>query len=422
MKKFKYISVILALSFTLFAFTACPGGGIMFGVHPNLPWGGDASLITEIKTFSVYVYCAQTPPTETGARLVLARGEVVQTLTGCDGVSYGSLCSISERGTHIHITTRMEITWEDETVPNHPNIGANRGLRDVLYSDVTFVRNSLEPLTSRRHLNAQTRPVYGGRPSFNNSHYVRTNFESEPRYISGVQTTANTSSIQIRQNTAGAFLNPVQHQTLPDTTLFCNEQLHYLIRGLQAVTPGSGITVPTHNAVENYIRYERASTNRQRRNAFVPTPVTLGAAAQVGLMPLNSTPAIEENTQVEPAIAARQAVEGFDFLGHFLDKETAAHRPIPNGLPQNVIDDMYTVLIDGTPHSLYIPIVPVTINLAQTPAGPTHTFFVTAPDVSFSNGQIHTSRLILQYGYSMFNIYGSRIFDFVYTLTDYSVE
>jgi len=396
----KSLGVILALSFVLFAFTGCPGGGIVFGVHPNLPWGGDAALITEIKTFDIIVWCSQTPSDADGNLTRLAEGELVQTLTGCDGSSYGSLCNHSTRGYHLHITTRQELRWN-----NHENAGANRNLTDVLYSSVSFERASLRPLTSTRHLMAQTRPEYDGNPAFNNSQLIKTNYEHYARVIDGVEVPARTSLVQVRRNLANtAWLNTTpQAQSLPDTVLFSNEQLHYLIRGLQAVNPGSGISVPTFNAVENYIRFERATTNSQRRNAVTTTGITFntgGVGSAVNIADYYYT--VGEGDDAESVYFLQNLLDyGYQRVAR-MDEET--NQPI-----------------EGE-YSTIIPIMPVTMNLAADPAGPSHNFILTAPNVRFANGQIHTSRLILGYFYSMYNIYGTRIFQFSYTLSNYSVE
>jgi len=391
MKKILFTFLII---FPLVFLTACGGAAPRFDVRTELPWG-DASHITETKTFRVEVFCALTPATSpTDRGLILAEGQLIQTITGCAGTTRGCDCSDDEltyvaagRYAHFRVATRMNLTWGD-----HANAGVNRGLTDILSTDVTFSRASLLPITSRRYANLGTRPAYDGAPSFNNSQYVRTNFEvategdSGYRYISGVLVAPRTSETRIRRNADGTWSNNVQIQQLADVDMFCNEQLHYLIRGLSGIDLGTQMTLPTHNPIENYLRGTSA-----------PTSVLAGGGMQIGHGRLSGFPALEE----------------FISRDDLTQRSETRTREYPEGSGINVEYTYYFYTFDVTS---------ATVALGGELSGPNHNFIMTAPNVTLYNDRIQTNRLILNYFYSVHNTYGTRIFDFAYTLIEYSVE
>jgi len=366
----KKLTLTILTIFAVFLLTACGAGGFTQPSLPEAPWGTPA-LVREIKTFNVNIYCAQTPPDEDRNNLVLANGTLIQTLEGCDGRSPGSRCRRYDLGEHLHVHTHFTLTWG-----THENAGLNAGLTDVIETRVSFTRNGLVPIASERA--ATLAPRYeDGVFAFNNSHIARSNFELSARDV-GTETSTNLSArqstLQLAKNADGV-LNPVQNQSITTGTVYCNEQLHYLIRGLSNVRPGGAISLPVNNVIENSLR-----------GSSVPLPVTVNVPADLGLA----------------------VFDDFEFLRPFIVDA----------------DEVLTTRRNQTTeeYEYIIPAMGVIVGLGETPAGPPHQFILTAPHIQLANGEIYVSRLILRYFYDVFNIYGTRIYHIAYTLIDYSVE
>jgi len=339
------LTVIIVVTVTTLGFTAC-GGGSEFRepLVPQAPWG-IADNIFEQSDFRVHVYGpgSLNPDSETHAPL-LARGALTQTLEGV-----GS-------GIHNRITVQTEFSMDWESEVENPSI--NAGAHDEISSSVTFMRTGMRPVASSRVATTTNRYDASGTFLHNNSYEFNVQYVAENQVARG-------SSIRVGKDANGAWLNDARNVAVRSGTLFCNEQLFFLLRAFNNINPGGrSVNIPTNNMVENYIRHD----NR---------PISLNA---------------------EATATGRLAVD--DFILEFMDEENAY-----------MDDESGNVMVDS---------MMVTLALNETPAGPIHRFWI-SNGVTFSRegSLVTTSRLILRYEYQVFDIYGRLQYQIVYTLIGY---